>query len=201
MVIGTDISHTMISEAISEYEGIHPNLGFLVMDAERNIFFNQFDVITSFCCLHWVKAQLKALFGIKNALAKDGKAILLVPLRHEELYTSIEKTMTSSPWDKYFINFNNPHNFFTFDEYSSLLTEAGLKKQLFKKEIMCYEFDTKRQMELFLKAWLPHMHLIPFAEQNSFLSEVVTRFNNIISSNENNLSMPPTMLQVVALRI
>ena len=76
MVTGTDISLDMVSSATKEHvPSPNTNLGFMVMDAEENIFKKQFDFVTSFCCLHWVKNQLQALKGIKNALVENGQAM------------------------------------------------------------------------------------------------------------------------------
>jgi ubiquinone/menaquinone biosynthesis C-methylase UbiE len=70
-VIGTDISEQMIEFASKKYADQY-NLRFLAMDASKNIFREQFDIITSFNCLHWVKDQQYALFGI--AVNGDVKA-------------------------------------------------------------------------------------------------------------------------------
>jgi ubiquinone/menaquinone biosynthesis C-methylase UbiE len=58
-VIGTDISYQMIEHASKTYSS-QENLGFMQMDASQNKFINQFDIITSFNCLHWVKDQQRA---------------------------------------------------------------------------------------------------------------------------------------------
>ena len=200
MAIGTDLSADMIQAATREYSNKIKNLGFMAMDAENNIFSKQFDIVTSFCCLHWVKDQLGALNGIKNALVENGKAILLVPLRHEELYTAIESIVSNQRWKDYFSGFINPHNFFTLDIYSKLLEESGLEMKSLQKEVMSYEFKTKRSMELFLKAWLPHMNRIPESQHDEFLSDIGDKFTHIIPPNNDILIMPLTMLKVFAVR-
>ncbi|GEM_PF-624733 len=198
MVLGTDLSPEMIQSASREYK--KSNLGFMVMDAQKNIFQNQFDVVTSFCCLHWVAEQLHALTGIKNSLTENGKAILLVPLRHEELYTAIESTVANPKWSKYFEGFTNPHNFFTQEKYAKLLNDSGLEKRSMQTEIMTYEFDTKRNMELFLKAWLPHMKHVPNDKHDEFLSDIGDAFLKIVRLKDNKVMMPLKMLRVLAIR-
>ena len=59
-VIGTDISEKMIEYANRTYSSQN-NLRFLQMDTSKNIFRNEFDLITSFNSLHWVKDQKGAL--------------------------------------------------------------------------------------------------------------------------------------------
>jgi trans-aconitate methyltransferase len=200
-VLGTDISNEMIQSATKEHTSTpQTNIGFMVMDAEKNIFRNQFDIVTSFCCLHWVKEQRQALIGIKNALVPTGKAILLVPLRHEELYTAIESVVSEKKWCNFFKGFSNPHVFFTKEKYSTLLNSAGLEKQTMQEKIMSYEFDTKRNMELFLKAWLPHMKLIPESKHDDFLSDISNTFLRIVPPHNNKIIMPLKMLKVHATR-
>jgi len=198
-VIGTDISKAMILIATKDHvPHKNNNLDFMIMSAEANIFFNQFDIVTSFCCLHWIKDQLSALIGIKNALIPDGKTVLLVPLRHEELYVSIETTMALSKWKSYFLYFTNPHIFFTYDQYLLLLNQAKLNIQSLEETIMEYSFTNKTEMELFLKAWLPHMQFLPEKKHNEFLSDIGDNFLQIVPPHNGTVLMPLKMLKVRA---
>lgn len=200
LVLGTDISSLMISYATEQHvPSSHKNLGFMPMDAESNIFSNQFDIVVSFCCLHWVKDQLSALKGIKKALKPDGKAILLVPLRHDELYTAIENVTSTNKWNPYFQNFTNPHQFFSIDQYRNLLNTSNLIPSIFSQTVMEYFFDTKENMEDFLSAWLPHIHEIPNNLQSDFMKEIGNEFLKLVpQTSENKVKMPLQMLQVHA---
>ena len=200
MVIGTDISPEMMTAARKNHTSSHHKLAFMVMDAGQNVFQNQFDIVTSFCCLHWVKEQQQALHGIKAALVPGGQAVLLVPLRHQELYTAIESTVAAQKWQRYFEGFVNPHQFFTKEKYQQMLSEAQLKTQQLEQTLMTYEFDSKRAMELFLKAWLPHMNRLPELLQDEFLSDIGDAFLKIVPLSCGKVLMPLTMLQVFACR-
>lgn len=197
-VIGTDISENMIQFANRAHAKNKKNLAFLVMDAENNIFKNQFEVVVSFCCLHWVKNQSSALSGIKSALKKDGEAILLVPLRHEELYSAIEIVINKLKWKTYFKDFYNPHVFFTKKQYEIFLTSAGLSPKILDEEIMTYSFDKIDEMGLFLKAWLPHLKNIPKDFHDYFMQEIVSIFTEIVPDDQGCYLMPLRMLKVKA---
>ena len=80
-VIGTDISEKMTEYANNTYNS-QENLRFFPMDTSKNVFKNQFDVITSFNSLHWVKDQEKALKGIAKAATLNARIILLLSLIH-----------------------------------------------------------------------------------------------------------------------
>ena len=57
-LIGTDISKEMILHASKTYQNL--NVSFEVLDIEAELadkFRNQFDHVTSFYCLHWVRNQ------------------------------------------------------------------------------------------------------------------------------------------------
>lgn len=197
-VLGTDISEHMIHFANDQYGAKQKNLGFMVMEAENNIFKNQFDVVVSFCCLHWVKKQAQALKGISNALVDGGQAILMVPLRHEELYTAVESTINNLKWCDYFQNFHNPHVFFDKKQYSDLLFIAGLKSQSMEEEVMNYAFNSTSEMELFLKAWLPHVKCIPKYLHDEFMGDISAQFQKLVPPAEGKVNMPLRMLQVCA---
>lgn len=174
-VLGVDISPKMIEAAAKDHT--RNNLGFMIMDAEKNIFRRQFDKIFSLCCLHWIKGegQLRALKGIKDALTPNGKAILLIPLNNA-LDMHIESTTSNIKWIDYFKDFINPRAYFTQTIYSELLERSGFEKQFFQENIMSYEFETKRDMELFLGACLPQIKKIPESKRDEFLSDIVTSF-------------------------
>ena len=198
-VIGIDISSQMIHYAIREHTPTtSDNLDFMVMDAETNVFRSQFNMVVSFCCLHWVKNQLSALKGIKAALVENGCAVLLVPLRHEELYTAIESVIESEKWRHYFTGYNNPHVFFTKEKYSALLDQAGLAPSLLEEKTMSYSFRTQVEMEMFLKAWLPHIRQIPLSQQDYFMRGIGNKFLSIIPASSAAITMPLRMLNVQA---
>lgn len=197
-VIGVDISIKMIESASKDH--VRNNLGFMVMDAEKNIFRQQFDKIFSFCCLHWIKGegQLRALIGIKNALTPNGKAVLLVPLKNK-LDMLIDTIVSNEPWAQYFKEFISPRAYFTKEEYSALLESSGLEKQVFQEKVMSYEFPARRDMELFLGACLPHMKTLPSEMHDKFLSDIVTAFIERILKNERIIFSIP-MLEVQAVK-
>jgi ubiquinone/menaquinone biosynthesis C-methylase UbiE len=198
-VLGTDISAQMIQFATRTYT--QNNLGFMVMDAEINVFRKQFELVTSFCCLHWVRRQLTALKGIKSALVDNGRAVLLVPLRHEELYSAIESVVGSEKWNQFFVGFVNPHVFFTKEEYNQLLIDAELSPLSLDEKITPYTFRTKDEMEKFLKAWLPHIKRLPNELHDEFMTDIGNKFleQNPQESNST-ITLPLRMLQAHALQ-
>ena len=76
-VMGVDASQGMIAFAARTFPAAtHPNLAFRVADAARLPFADQFDLVVSFNCLHWVRDQAAALRGIRTALVASGRTHL-----------------------------------------------------------------------------------------------------------------------------
>jgi SAM-dependent methyltransferase len=54
----------------------YPNLSFQCQDATKLNFYNEFDAIASFYCLHWITDHMPVLEGIKNSLKPSGRTIM-----------------------------------------------------------------------------------------------------------------------------
>ncbi len=198
-VVGTDLSEDMIGFAKKTY--LSPdrnNLEFMTMDAEKNAFTNQFDMVISFFCLQWVRNQLAVLKGIKNALVPGGRMVLTLPLVSEA-----EKLMgviaSGEKWGQYFTDFENPRVDFVPEVYARLLEEAGFEKRVLKEKVLPYEFDSQRDAELFLKACMPHVKKLPESKQDEFLADIASTWLRTGGS-ENKLDFSLTMLVVSAVK-
>jgi len=140
-VIGTDISEQMIEHANTTYRG-QENLRFLSMDTGKNVFRNQFDVITSFNSLHWVKDQAKALKGIVQAATLNARIILLLSHRKSIYHHTLDVICHHPTWLPYFKNYISPRSFFTEEEYHELLINAGLEVTSLNDREMIHEFNS-----------------------------------------------------------
>ena len=66
-VTGIDSSPEMIDFARNRYSlPQYPNLRFELGQAQSLSYSGEFDIVTSFACLHWVKDHLAVLKGIKH---------------------------------------------------------------------------------------------------------------------------------------
>jgi ubiquinone/menaquinone biosynthesis C-methylase UbiE len=122
-VIGTDISEKMTEHANTTYRS-QTNLRFLPMDTSKNVFKNQFDVITSFNSLHWVKDQENALKGINAAATNNARIVLLLSHRKSSYHLTLDTLCASPKWSSYFKEYINPRSFFTKEHYNNLLLSA-----------------------------------------------------------------------------
>ncbi len=76
-VLGIDSSQDMINFAQTEYLD-SKNLSFVSTDVTKMDHENEFDIIYSLFCLHWVKEQKQAIQNIYHALKPGGKSFLCI---------------------------------------------------------------------------------------------------------------------------
>lgn len=196
-VIGTDISTEMVEHASKEYLS-QQNLRFVQMDAARNIFRQQFDIITSFNCLHWVQAQEAALAGIAEAATEGAQIVLLLSHRKSTYHLVLDKLCSSDKWRQYFKDFLSPRLFFAADIYKEMVIKSGLNVIEILEEEMTYSFKTKEQLKEFFSAAGTQIKLIPDMRKNSFLDDFATEFIKQSHCHEENIPLGFWCLQVVA---
>ncbi|MFJ1269977.1 trans-aconitate 2-methyltransferase [Legionella lytica] len=197
-VIGTDISDAMIEHAAKVYNG-QRNVRFIQMDATQNIFRHQFDIITSFNCLHWVSDQRSAILGIAKA-ATDGAQIALLLSHRKSLYHLVlDKVCASDKWAFFFKDYISPRSFFDVANYESLLVESGLKVINIEEEEMTYYYQTPNDLKEFFSAAGSQIKLIPDDLKENFLNDFVNEFLNQVSLNDfDEIPVSFWCLQVVA---
>jgi trans-aconitate methyltransferase len=177
-VLGVDLSAEMIGYAAAG-NAMHPNLRFLVADASRLDFSNEFDLVVSFACLHWIRDHLPVLHGVKDCLVPGGHFLMQCGGRGNAagLLNVTEEMIAGSPWQKYFEGFCFPYNFYGPDEYRRWLLQAGLRPgrvELMPKDMV---HQGRAGLEGIIRTtWLPYTERLPHDLQNSFVKEVAARY-------------------------
>jgi len=84
-----------------------PNFTFQYGDAKQLNFDNEFDLIVSFSCLHWVLDRLPVLEGIKKSLKSGGRILLHFGGKGNAVHLKdvAEKVIYKEKWSQYFRNF------------------------------------------------------------------------------------------------
>lgn len=197
-VIGTDISDAMVEHAAKKYGG-QRNLRFIQMDATQNFFRHQFDIITSFNCLHWVSEQESAVIGIAKA-AVDGAQIALLFSHRKSLYHLVlDKICASDKWAFFFKDYISPRSFFDVENYEALLVKSGLKVINIEEEEMTYYYKTPKDLKEFFNAAGSQIKLIPDDLKENFLNDFVNEFLNQVTLNDfDEIPVSFWCLQVVA---
>ncbi|MBD6616370.1 methyltransferase domain-containing protein [Komarekiella sp. 'clone 1'] len=130
LVIGIDSSKDMINFAQQNFPpSDFPNLTFQHKDARELDFKNEFDIIVSFACLHWITDHLPILEGIKRSLKPTSQAILQFGGKNHAapINDATTKVIYNQKWSNYFQDFTFKTRFYSDDEYQDLLKRVGLK--------------------------------------------------------------------------
>lgn len=197
-VIGTDISEAMIDHATKKYYN-QDNIRFIQMDASKNIFRNQFDIITSFNCLHWVNDQQHAIQGIASAAVPGAQIALLLSHRKSLYHLVLDKICSSNKWSVYFKDYISPRSFFEITNYERLLVKAGLNVINVVEEEMTYYFQSPKELKDFFSAAGAQIKLIPIELKEGFLNDFANEFLTQVALNDiDEIPVSFWCLQVVA---
>lgn len=172
-VVGVDISPDMIDFA-SKTSSTYSNLKFLVGDARKLSFENQFDVAVSFTALHYVKEQLQALQYIQKSLKPGGIALVVIPHQscsHVNNYA--EPLIKMEKWNKYFAGYVNTRWYFTVGEYQDLLHEAGMVVLSVRNIPYEQRFENREAFEDWLLPVSSHARHLPTEMRREFIHDLV----------------------------
>lgn len=179
-VVGIDLSSEMISFAESKYPpGEFPNLSFRVADASQLPFREEFDLVVSFACLHWIQDHQPLLRGIRQSLAPGGKILLQCGGKGNaaDLLDLAQDLFQDAKWAEYFRDFRFPYNFYGPEEYGTWLKEAGLESvslQLVPKDMV---HQGQAGLEGIIRTtWMPYTEKLPESLRPEFVREIARRY-------------------------
>jgi ubiquinone/menaquinone biosynthesis C-methylase UbiE len=144
LVVGTDISESMIDEAIRKNEG-RPNVRYLVKDAECLGFSDTFDVIYCNSAFQWFSHPKKVLEHCFTALKAGGRMGIQAPATSiycPNFVTAVEKVRTHSATKKTFGFFKETKSKYKITLYFLITSKAFLQTLFIYKvrSIVCYSF-------------------------------------------------------------
>lgn len=176
-VLGIDSSLEMIQLAKQSfpYEN-HSNLSFECMDVLNMTFYEEFDVIFSNACLHWVKDHQKVLKNVDNALKHTGRILFQMGGKGNaaEIVEIVENLIHSSDWSIYFDNFSFPYGFYSDEEYYVWLRDTSLKPtniQLIPKDMV--QKGREGLAGWLRTTWLPHLNRLPEEKRTKFIDSIL----------------------------
>ena len=164
----------MIAHACKAH-GDATNLTFVEGDAERLSFDQQFDLVTSFTCLQWVKDQQGALSGIYRSL-KPGGALLVTYPMEGMLTDAIAHTRNSSRWKRYFENYIPKTTFYTPAQYDNMLRSAGFVNRKVEGHLTITWMDSAAAMGRWMSQWLDEKYQVPESERERFVADIVAHY-------------------------
>jgi trans-aconitate methyltransferase len=179
-VTGVDNSSSMIALAAEQYPPEkHRNLSFMLMDASRLKFENEFNVVFSNAALHWVKDHKPVVEGIYKSLKPGGKALLQMGGKGnaDSILSVIDDLKCRKEWQPYFDDFEFPYGFMGTEEYNILLEQAGFvieRVELIPKD-MQYK-DSEGLKGWIRTTWLPYTERIPEEKRDRFIDDIIATY-------------------------
>lgn len=200
-VVGVDLSSSMIEFAQKNFpKEEYPNLSFEECSAEELEYVNQFDLVLSCSCLHWVREAKEALKRMVHALKEGGDLLILTYPQESPYYTFLEETMNQKHWQRY-AHLSVYPSILTSDDYYATLTQLGMKIHEFEVEENLAIYENKEDLISYVKGWLLCYAPLPEDVQQAFLSEAADRARKIaVDKGDGKLHLPYQLLRIKASR-
>lgn len=174
-IVGIDSSLAMVQFAEQHYGKHHPLIRFENKDALTFNLNQQFDIVTSFTCMHLIAQQDEVLQKLHHSLKKDGQLLMIFPVVHG-FGNALNDVTTSSKWKSYFLNFKPNWHFFTQQTYQDLLKHAGFKIERLEIDRKDESYPNREIFADAISHWLPHLKIIPPHLRSDFLNDLVNRY-------------------------
>jgi trans-aconitate methyltransferase len=175
-VMGIDLSSEMIRFAQAKFSSKdYPTLSFQVGDARRLPFCEEFELVVSFACLHWIKDIPTVLNGVRRSLRPGGRILFQCGGKGNaaNLLDVTEEVTRCEPFSDYFQGFGFPYYFYEPNDYDKWLRRAGLSPM--RVELVPKDMVHQGQLGLegFIRStWLPYLERLPERLRAPFASEV-----------------------------
>ena len=205
LVVGIDNSDKMLALARERYTSTqYPNLEFRYGDAVGLNFIEEFDMVVSFACLHWVADHLKVLEGIKNSLKTGGRTYLQIGGRGNAapIFEIADKMIESKRWGVFFQRFIFPYSFYHPEEYIPWIEKTGLRAERVELIPKNAKHNSQENLKGWIRTtWIPYLQRIPEALQDEFLNELTDRYlQNYPPDKHGIINVPMIRLEVEAIK-
>lgn len=177
-VLGVDLSPEMIGFASRKHAG-QANLSFQVRDASLLPFSEQFDLVVSFACLHWIEDHLPVLRSVRQSLVPGGRFLMQCGGRGNaaRILDMTGEIINSPPWKEDFTSFSFPYHFYGPEEYRTWLQESGLRPLRVELKAKDMVHQGQAGLEGIIRnTWLPYTQRLPGNLQGRFVTEIAGRY-------------------------
>jgi trans-aconitate 2-methyltransferase len=179
-VMGVDASPVMVKFAQESFPSAdHPNLSFILMDARKLSFEEEFDLVFSTATLHWIEDHRSVLAGIRRSLAPGGRIVLQMGGKGntQDMIETTQDLIKRPEWQGFFNGFTFPWHFYDVPEYESWLKEAGLISDEVKLMPKDAVYPTREMLTgWFGTTWLPYLDRIPEERRPEFVEAAVKAY-------------------------
>ena len=174
-IIAIDIDEAAVQKAQRKYPKTqHPNLKFIVGDANSIAFCNKFDILISISLFHLVQDPEKVVASSFQALKQNGKAIIQVPVAFPDpLEKATAQVINQDKWKQFFKGFSRKWNGVSEQTFAKIFESQGFKIIRQVRFVDREEIESIDKFKYFLSNWYPYLNVIPDKDKQTFLDEIV----------------------------
>lgn len=172
IVVGLDISEEMLMYAKNH----HPssNIVYVHGDARKLPFVEQFDKVVAFLSLNWIKEQEQALRSLYLALKPGGRAIITCPGKQPtNLGPLVQTLIKTDRWAIHFPSFEQKKYYYSSEEYSNLLENAGFVVEKISQDPTSTFFKDREALIGFFRPLCNFVDHLSLFLQQQFIEEIV----------------------------
>jgi trans-aconitate 2-methyltransferase len=188
-VVGIDASQNMIDVARKTYSDV-TNMDFMALDAQDLPFVNEFDLVVSFFCLHWIADQQRVLHSIARGLKPLGLMLTAMPGKADNhpLFVSFVEVIGQPQWAIYHQVAQDQQQFFFQDSatFGKMVGAAGLVPSYNQLTIKKRIFPTVAHLNAWLTGWiggLPAIAALPEELRVKFIDDLMHHYKKHVSVN------------------
>lgn len=153
-VIGIDLSKEMIAIASENHQSIN-NLRFLISDILDFTSKEQFDLITSFNALHWIRDHQRLLENARVSLRPKGQILFLMAYGKNE--PPIDSVVLAPKWAPHLSKLHSFREFMSKINYENLLNEKNFRSIEITQIDEQHLFSSITDLASQIMTWLPNV--------------------------------------------
>jgi trans-aconitate methyltransferase len=176
LAVGIDSSSEMILHAQQNYK--RRNLSFSELSAEDMVYHEEFDMVFSSFCLHWIADKEKIFKLIYNCLKTDGQLLCAMVVRNEVMAQARTELLNAPKWKPYFKGYKDlSSKNILVNSYMSFARTANFKIDMHEVRTRDIRFDTREKLSHFLRNITPCLTELPEKElKDAFMQEYVDSY-------------------------
>ncbi len=171
--VGLDLSPTMINFAKSHFH--RENLKFVQGDGRYLPFENEFDLVVSFTCLHWIRPLEQCFQSVQKSLRPGGRLAACISGTNP-LIQAICHTMTQPPWAAHLAHFERLPSYHTAEAIRATLHAAQLEPIRIEKVTEETTFADREAFSLWISQWLASERELPVEMRQAYRDAIIDRY-------------------------
>jgi len=178
-VLGIDSSREMVAFATAFYKKQSKRLKFEKRNACRLGLRDEFDIVFSNSCFHWISDHRSLLKSIYSALKPGGRLCVRTGAARSfgRVIDVGDLLCRGKKWGRYFRGFKSPFYFAELVPFRALLKSCGFKVRTIRTFIGYMKYNNSADLKASLRPiWAAYSSQVPKRRREEYLEELVSRY-------------------------